>query len=126
MRDDYVSVKRRFAEFDVGLVKSADVSAEAALWSPKISMNAALRALPLILTLTALGVCQALTGGTRPVLSLPAYTLLAVAALLAGRVKVPRLENAKCLTATGVFFAYLLARAAFSPLPWGSWFWRGA
>ena len=81
-------------------------------------MKAVFRHLPLILSLTALSVCQALTGGTRPILSLPAYTLLAVAALLAGRVKVPRLENAKCLTATGVLFAYLLARAAFSPQPY--------
>ncbi len=81
-------------------------------------MKTVFRHLPLILFLTALSMCQALTGGTRPVLSLPAYTLLAVATLLAGRVKVPRLENAKCLTATGVLFAYLLARAVFSPLPY--------
>ncbi len=81
-------------------------------------MNAARRALPLILTISALSVCQFLTGGTRPVFSLPVYALLAVAALLAGRCKGPRVQGAGCLAATGVFFSYLLARAAFSPQPY--------
>ena len=80
-------------------------------------MNAVFRRLPLILTVTALGACQALTGGTRPALSLPTYTLLAFAALLTWRVKGPRSHGAECLIATGVLFSYLLARAVFSPLP---------
>ena len=50
-------------------------------------MTAVFRNLPLILALTALTVCLALTGGTRPALGLPAYTLLAIAALLTWRVK---------------------------------------
>lgn len=81
-------------------------------------MNAALRALPLILTLMALGVCQALTGGTRPVFSLPIFALLAVAALVSWRAPRAGLADRRCLVATGVLFSYLLVRAAFSPLPY--------
>ena len=81
-------------------------------------MNAVLRALPLILTLTALGVCQALTGGTRPVFSLPIFALLAVAGLLSWRAPRAGLADRRCLVATGILFSYLLVRAAFSPLPY--------
>ena len=76
------------------------------------------RALPLILLLTALGVCHGLTGGTRPVFSLPVYALLAVAALLTWRPPGSGALTPGCLRATGVLFSYLLVRAAFSPLPY--------
>ena len=81
-------------------------------------MKAVSRNLPLTIVLIALSVCQALTGGTRPVLSLPAYALLAVAALLTWRVKGPRIHDAGCLAAAAGLFSYLLARAALSPLPY--------
>ena len=81
-------------------------------------MKAVFRSLPLILALAALGVCQAMTGGTRPVLSLPAYALLAVAALLTWRVKGSPIHDARCLAAAAGLFSYLLARAALSPLPY--------
>ena len=81
-------------------------------------MKTFLRILPLILTVTALGVCHGLTGGTRPVFSLPVYALLAVAALLTWRAPRMGAPAAGCLRATGVLFSYLLVRAVFSPLPY--------
>ena len=81
-------------------------------------MKPVFRALPLILILTAFGVCHALTGGTRPVFSLPVYALIAVAGLLAGTVPCHGAPDRNCLRATGVLFSYLLLRAAFSPLPY--------
>ncbi len=80
-------------------------------------MTPIFRHLPLILTVTALCVCQALTGGTRPALGLPVYILLGVAALLTWRVIGSRADRWGCLAVAGVLFAYLLTRAAFSPLP---------
>ena len=81
-------------------------------------MKAVLRALPLVLIITGFGVCHALTGGTRPVFSLPVYALLAVAALLTWMVPRAGTPAPGCLRATGVLFFYLLVRAAFSPLPY--------
>lgn len=66
---------------------------------------------------------QALVGGTRPVYSFPAYGLLAVAGLLSvfsfGR-PIPR-PDLRCLWVTAVFFAYILARAALSPVEYLAW-----
>ena len=81
-------------------------------------MKAVFRTLPIILLVTALGVCHGLTGGTRPVFSLPIYALLAVAALLTWRAPFRGAPAQGCLRATGVLFSYLLVRAAFSPLPY--------
>ena len=81
-------------------------------------MKAAVRTLPIVLILTGLSVCHGLTGGTRPVFSLAVYALFAVAALLTWWS--PRHETPPpgCLRATALLFSYLLARAAFSPLPY--------
>ena len=81
-------------------------------------MKTFFRILPLILLVTALGLCHSLTGGTRPVFSLPVYALLAIAALLTWRAPRVRAPAAGCLRATGVLFSYLLVRAVFSPLPY--------
>ncbi|MHA3771141.1 O-antigen ligase family protein [Verrucomicrobiota bacterium sgz303538] len=66
---------------------------------------------------------QCLTGGTRLVFSLPAYGLLAVGAILTvfrgpRRDALPRLE---CLLVSVLFFAYILGRAAFSPVGYLWW-----
>ena len=81
-------------------------------------MKAAVRALPIILFVAGLVVCHGLTGGTRPVFSLPVYALLAGAALLSWIVPRAGAPASGCLRATGVLFSYLLVRAAFSPLPY--------
>lgn len=81
-------------------------------------MKAAIRTVPLILLLAAFAVCHGLTGGTLPAFGLPVYALLAVAGLLAWKVSHPGAADRACLRATGVLFAYLLARAALSPLPY--------
>ena len=79
-------------------------------------MTAIFRNIPLPVAVAAISLCQALTGGTRPLFALPSYILLAIAALLAWREKGPRVQRPGCLVATGVLVAYMLARAAFSPL----------
>ncbi len=76
-----------------------------------------------IFLIAALWLIQCLVGGTRPVYSLPAYALLAVAGLLSffsfGR-PIPR-PDLRCLSASAVFFTYILARAALSPVEYLAW-----
>lgn len=66
---------------------------------------------------------QCLVGGTRPVYCLPAFGLLAFAGLLSvfswGR-PIPRPEL-RCLWVSAVFFAYILVRAALSPVEYLAW-----
>jgi hypothetical protein len=65
----------------------------------------------------AFATIQALVGGTRLLFSLPAYGLVAIAALLtlpfAAREKPT--PNVLCLGSSAVFFGYLIGRALFSP-----------
>ena len=79
-------------------------------------MTAIFRNLPLPVAVVAISLCQALTGGTRPVFGLPSFILCAIAALLAWRERGLRVQHPGCLVATGVLMAYMLARAALSPL----------
>ncbi len=67
---------------------------------------------------------QCLTGGTRLVFALPAYGLIALAALLsAGSFRRGSAQpSGSCLIVTAVFFAYILARAALSP--WDYLWWQ--
>jgi O-antigen ligase len=73
-----------------------------------------------VLFAAAFLVIQALIGGTRLLFSFPAYLLLASGAFLTlfrlRRAK-PR-PAARCLWASVIFFAYILARASFSPVPY--------
>jgi O-antigen ligase len=61
---------------------------------------------------------HALVGGTTLLFALCAYAIVAVASVLCvfsgSRVRVP--ANATCLFASGIFFGYVLLRAAFSPV----------
>lgn len=66
---------------------------------------------------------QCLIGGTRLVYSLPAYGLLAVGALIAC-FRAPRPDarpRLDCLAVSIVFFGYILARAALSPVGYLWW-----
>lgn len=66
---------------------------------------------------------QCLTGGTRLVFALPAYALVTLAAVLSPmsfRRESAR-PNGACLSVTGVFFAYILARAMCSPWDYLWW-----
>ncbi len=70
-----------------------------------------------VLLFLAIATIQVLIGGTRMVFSLPAYSLLGGAALLAffsWRQRKP-LPSQVCLAVTLVFLAYILARAFLSP-----------
>jgi len=75
--------------------------------------------LPLFLLLAALVVIHGLIGGGRPVFSLPALALLGLAGVLtfwrSGGAGSPAPLG---LASTGVLFAYLLGRAALSPVPY--------
>lgn len=75
---------------------------------------------PLALLLTGLVLLHGATGGTRLVYSLPVFALFGLAALLARRGPVPGATavSGPCLAASGGLFAYLLLRAAFSPVPY--------
>ena len=66
----------------------------------------------------AVAVVQALVGGTRLLFALPAYTILAVIALLSlVDLRRPKLSpNGWCLGSSALFFGYVLARAFFSPV----------
>lgn len=71
-----------------------------------------------ILFAAAFAVIQMLIGGTRLLFSLPAYGILgamSIIALLAIRRPKP-LPNQVCLFSTALFFGYVLARAALSPV----------
>lgn len=66
---------------------------------------------------------QCLTGGTRLVFALPAYALLALAAVLSATSlrREPARSSRACLAVTAVFFAYVLTRAANSPWDYLWW-----
>lgn len=85
---------------------------------------AALNALHAGLLASSIVLIQCLTGGTRLVFALPAYALIALAALVSVRSirREPARASASCLTVTAVFFAYILARAAWSP--WDYLWWQ--
>jgi O-antigen ligase len=71
-----------------------------------------------ILFAASFAVIQALIGGTRLLFSLPAYGLLAVAAVLSAlsiRQSRPQ-PNRICLLSSAIFFGYILVRAALSPV----------
>lgn len=76
--------------------------------------------LSLVLVAVAFIAIQILIGGTRMVFSLPSYGVLGVVGILAifslGRTKPP--PSARCLGVAAIFFAYILVRAAFSPVPY--------
>jgi O-antigen ligase len=73
-----------------------------------------------VLVVVSLILIQALIGGTRLIFSLPAYAVLGITGLLClflvARPK-PRPDQL-CLTATALLFAYILARALYSPVPY--------
>jgi hypothetical protein len=82
-----------------------------------------LRMSPLLLILVALAIAvtQALAGGRQVALCLPAYVLLALAALLSWwprrRTPIPRAAT-ECLVAAVLFCAYVTIRATLSPEPY--------
>ena len=71
----------------------------------------------------ALATIELLIGGTRLLFSLPAYGILAVAALLSvvdlRRPKLP--PSTLCLLSSALFFGYLLARAVAAPVVYLAW-----
>lgn len=76
-----------------------------------------------LLFVAAIWLIQCLVGGTRLVYSLPSYGILAVAGLLSLaslRRPIPK-PSMICLGTTAVFFAYILARAAASPVDYLWW-----
>lgn len=66
---------------------------------------------------------ELMIGGSRLVFSLPAYAILAVAAILglAAAVRRPARANIPCLAVSAVFFGYILYRAAHSPWDYLWW-----
>ncbi len=83
-----------------------------------VSMKVVFHTFPIMLIVTGLCVCHGLTGGTRPAFSLAVYALLAVAALLTWVVPGLGAPVPWCLRTTGILVAYMVLRAAFSPLPY--------
>ncbi len=83
-----------------------------------------MNAILLGLLVSAFVLIQCLIGGTRLVFSLPAYGLLAMAAILSlGALRRPAARvDGLCLGVTAVFFTYILARAAVSP--WDYLWWQ--
>ena len=76
-----------------------------------------------VLFVCAFALMQALVGGTRLLFSLPSYAVLALAAI-ASATQLRRAEGSPriaCLAVTVVFFAYILGRAATSPVPYLAW-----
>ncbi|MDQ6624182.1 MAG: O-antigen ligase family protein [Verrucomicrobiota bacterium] len=76
--------------------------------------------LSLFLLLAGFGVIQALIGGTRMVFCLPAYLLVGAAGMLLV-FSMRRTKPAPCrlcLAVTALFFAYIIARALLSPVPY--------
>ena len=76
-----------------------------------------------LLLCAALALIQVLVGGTRLLFALPAYGLLAAAAVASladlRRSKLP--PNGWCLVSSAVFFGYVLLRALFSPVSYLAW-----
>jgi O-antigen ligase len=76
-----------------------------------------------LLFIVAIWLVQCLVGGTRLVYSVPSYAILAIAGIatvFAIRRPFPK-ANAACLLTSGIFFAYILARAALSPIGYLWW-----
>jgi O-antigen ligase len=76
-----------------------------------------------LLFIAAIWLIQCLVGGTRLVYSLPSYGILAIAGLLslaALRRPIPK-PSLICLGTTAIFFTYILARAAASPVAYLWW-----
>lgn len=76
-----------------------------------------------LLFIAALLLVQCLIGGTRLLFSLPSYGIIALAGVLSIfslRQPIAR-PNFLCLGATGIFFTYILGRAATSPVPFLAW-----
>ncbi|MGZ4982734.1 MAG: O-antigen ligase family protein [Chthoniobacterales bacterium] len=76
--------------------------------------------LSFLLLITAFVAIQVMIGGTRMVFSLPSYALLAVVGLLS-ILSLRRMKPAPsmwCLSISTAFFAYILARAYLSPMPY--------
>lgn len=76
-----------------------------------------------VFLIIALLVIECLIGGTRLVFSLPSYFLIAVAALasVAVRPEPGTKPSTACLVVSALFFSYILARAAHSPVPFLAW-----
>ncbi len=76
-----------------------------------------------LLLITAILLIQCLIGGTRLVFCLPSYGIVAVAAVLSVfSIRRPIAKpNLLCLGGTALFFAYILARAATSPVAYLAW-----
>lgn len=83
-------------------------------------MNALIAAL----VASSIVLIQCLTGGTRLVFALPAYVLIALAALASVRAlrRDSANPNTACLAVSALFFAYILGRAAWSP--WDYLWWQ--
>jgi O-antigen ligase len=76
-----------------------------------------------IFLVIALWLIQCLIGGTRLLFSLPSYSILACAAMLT-LVSMRRSRpspDLPCLAVTAIFFSYILARAAWSPVTYLWW-----
>ena len=71
----------------------------------------------------SLALIQVLVGGTRLLFALPAYAILAVAALCSViDLRRPKLSpNGWCLCSSALFFGYVLVRAALSPVVYLAW-----
>ena len=84
------------------------------------ALNVVYAVLSLCLALT---VIELLIGGTRLLFSLPAYGILAVAALasLADLRRSKPLPDRLCLLGSALFFGYLMARALASPVVYLAW-----
>jgi O-antigen ligase len=76
--------------------------------------------LGLMLMVAAFVVIQVLIGGTRMIFSLPSYTVLGIVGLLAlFSLRQPKAKPCDvCIAIATAFFAYILARAWFSPVPY--------
>ena len=73
--------------------------------------------------IVAILLIECMAGGTRLVFSLPSYSLLAIAALVAvtRRPDSETRPSFACLTVSAIFFAYILGRAAWSPVTYLWW-----
>ncbi len=77
-----------------------------------------------ILFIVAFWLIQGLFGGTRLAYSLPSYSLIAlgsILSLLSLKRPLAQRPQAACLGVSAVFFAYILVRAAFSPIAYLWW-----
>jgi O-antigen ligase len=76
-----------------------------------------------LLLIVAILLIECLIGGTRLVFSLPSYAIVATAAVLTlASIRQPVARpSLLCLGTTAVYFAYILARAWKSPVPFLAW-----